>query len=159
MKTLWSKPIHCAKVLFGLSLCCFFLFFRFQCETNLFPHTADRPGQLLTSSRHRGLGGWLGAGRTISFRGEFYFYLLVLVQVVQALYNWQEWANTFFFNKTPCQHLDGNKTDLCPFARWSHFQMALQLIKRVRGNMYYTTSASTLHVQRSHSQKAWALFH
>ena len=156
MKTLWSKPIHCAKVLFGLSLCCFFLFFRFQCETNLFPHTADRPGQLLTSSRHRGLGGWLGAGRTISFGGEFSFYFFKLCKHFATGKNER---TLFFFNKTPCQHLDGNKTDLCPFARWSHFQMALQLIKRVRGNMYYTTSASTLHVQRSHSQKAWALFH
>ena len=43
-----------------------------------FPIAADRPGQLLTSSRHRGLGGWLGAGRTISFGGEFSFYFFKL---------------------------------------------------------------------------------
>ena len=55
-----------------------------------FPIAADRARQLLTSSRHRGLGGWVGAGRTLSFRGEFAFLLRAF-----SLYNWQEWANTF----------------------------------------------------------------
>ena len=54
-----------------------FRLLQIQMWNKSFP-TADRPGQLLTSSRHRGLGGWLGAGRTISFGGEFSFYFFKL---------------------------------------------------------------------------------
>ena len=157
MKTLWSQPIYCAEVLFGLSFFRFFLFFRFQCETNLFPL---QPIGLASSSPPPGTEAWVGGwGLDGRFPSEVSF-LFTFWRCGSTL-QLTRMSEHFFVNNSPGQHLDGNKTDqqLCPFARWSHFQIALQLIKRVRGNMYYTTSASTLHVQRSHSQKAWALFH
>ena len=131
-----------------------YVVFSFSSDSNVKQiFSPTQPIGLASSSPPPGTEAWVGGW---GLDGRFPSEVSFLFTFSSCATNLQlaRMSEHFFVNKTPCQHLDGNKTDLCPFARWSHFQMALQLIKRVRGNMYYTTSASTLHVQRSHSQKA-----